>query len=105
MCARILVLGSGGREHALAWRLSRDPEAPEVVVAPGNDGLAQSFRCVTVNEREPAEVVALARREAASLVVVGPEAPLAAGVADALAAAGIAVFGATREASRIESSK
>jgi len=105
MCARILVLGSGGREHALAWRLSRDPEAPEVVVAPGNDGMAQSFRCVTVNEREPAEVVALARREQASLVVVGPEAPLAAGVADALAEAGIAVFGATREASRIESSK
>jgi phosphoribosylamine--glycine ligase len=105
MCARILVLGSGGREHALAWRLSRDPDAPEVVVAPGNDGMAQHFRCVDVRETEPAQVVELARREQASLVVVGPEAPLAAGVADALAAAGIAVFGATAAAARIESSK
>jgi phosphoribosylamine--glycine ligase len=105
MCARILVLGSGGREHALAWRLARDPDRPEVVVAPGNEGQARRFRAVAVNESDPAAVVALARHEAPSLVVVGPEAPLAAGVSDALRAAGFAVSGASRAAARVESSK
>src|SRR5262249_42111445 len=102
---RILVLGSGGREHALAWRLARDPERPEVLVAPGNEGMERSFRRVLVNELDPAAVVEAARAERAGLVVVGPEAPLAAGVADALAAAGIAVSGASRAAARLESSK
>ena len=105
MSHRILVLGSGGREHALAWRLERDPDAPEVVVAPGNDGMAQRFRCVSVNANDPAAVVELARREEPSLVVVGPEAPLAAGVSDALRASGFAVSGASRAAARLESSK
>ena len=105
MSARILVLGSGGREHALAWRLARDPERPEIVVAPGNDGMARSFRCAAVRESDPAAVVELARRESPSLVVVGPEAPLAAGVSDALRAAGFAVSGASRAAARLESSK
>jgi len=105
MSARILVLGSGGREHALAWRLARDPERPEVVVAPGNDGIGRAFRTVAVRETDPAAVVELARREAPALVVVGPEAVLAAGVSDALAAAGFAVFGASRAAARVETSK
>src|SRR5580765_326146 len=105
MSHRILVLGSGGREHALAWRLARDADAPEVVVAPGNDGMAQRFRCVPVNANDPAAVVDLARREQPSLVVVGPEAPLAAGVSDALRASGFAVSGASRAAARLESSK
>jgi phosphoribosylamine--glycine ligase len=105
MSARILVLGSGGREHALAWRLARDPERPEVVVAPGNEGIARSFRCVSVSEQDPAAVVELARRESPELVVVGPEAPLAAGVSDALRAAGFAVSGASRAAAQLESSK
>ena len=105
MPSRILVLGAGGREHALAWRLSRDPDSPDVLVAPGNEGMAQTFRCLPVDVLDPLAVVALAKREAATLVVVGPEAPLAAGVADALEAAGFTVSGAAREPARLESSK
>src|SRR5262245_5353469 len=105
MSRRILVLGSGGREHALAWRLARDPGQPEVVVAPGNEGIGRSFRRSNVRAEDPASVVELARREAVSLVVVGPEAPLAAGVADALASEGFPVAGAAREPAQLESSK
>jgi len=105
MSSRILVLGSGGREHALAWRLARDPDRPEVAVAPGNPGMARAFRCLAVAADDPAAVVELARGERPSLVVVGPEAPLAAGVSDALRAAGFAVSGASRSAARLESSK
>jgi phosphoribosylamine--glycine ligase len=101
---RIVILGCGGREHALAWRLVQDPGV-EVRLAPGNAFAAASFPCIPVCETDAAAVVTLARRERADLVIVGPEAPLAAGVADALAGAGIAVFGPTREAARIESSK
>ncbi len=105
MPSRILVLGAGGREHALAWRLARDPERPEVVVAPGNDGIGRDFRRIEVSELDGPAVVALAHREAPALVVIGPEAPLAAGVSDALGAAGFAVSGASRAAARLESSK
>jgi phosphoribosylamine--glycine ligase len=105
MPARILVLGGGGREHALAWRLARDPERPEVVVAPGNDGIGREFRRLPLSELDAPAVVAAARHEQAALVVIGPEAPLAAGVSDALAAAGIAVSGASRAAAQLESSK
>ncbi len=105
---RILVVGGGGREHALAWKLAAEPGVNEVVVAPGSAAIAAEprVRCVaSVDPLDPAAVVALARREAAELVVIGPEAPLAAGVADALIAAGFAVFGPTAAAARIESSK
>ena len=105
MPKRVLVLGAGGREHALAWRLSRDPEPAELLVAPGNPGIARAFRCLALNPTDPREVVAACRDERIDLVVVGPEQPLAAGVADALAAAGTAVFGPTRAAARIETSK
>jgi phosphoribosylamine--glycine ligase len=100
-----MVLGSGGREHALAWRLARDPERPEVIVAPGNEGMARTFRCAPVAGEDPRGVVDLAREERVDLVVVGPEAPLAAGVADALEAAGVAVSGAAREPAQLETSK
>jgi len=103
--SRILVLGSGGREHALAWRLARDPERPDVLVAPGNDGMARHFRRLELALEDPRAVVELAKREQVSLVVVGPEAPLAAGVADALIEAGLTVSGASRDAARLESSK
>src|SRR5689334_5061043 len=105
MPTRLMVLGSGGREHALAWRLARDPERPEVWVAPGNEGMARTFRAFPVDPGDARAVAEIARREQVDLVVVGPEAPLAAGVADALAAAGIGVSGAARDAARLESSK
>jgi phosphoribosylamine--glycine ligase len=105
---RILVIGGGGREHALAWKLAAEPGVNEIVVAPGSDaiGLEPRVRCVPgLDPLDGAAVVAVARHEAAELVVIGPEAPLAAGVADALLEAGFAVFGPTAGAARIESSK
>jgi phosphoribosylamine---glycine ligase len=105
--ARLLVLGGGGREHALAWKLAREPGVDEVLAAPGSAGIAREprVRVGRVDAMDVAAVVALARAEAVELVVVGPEAPLSVGVADALRAAGIAVFGPDREAARLETSK
>ena len=108
MPTRILIVGGGGREHALAWKLSAEPGVTEVVVAPGSDAIAAEprGRCVAgVDPLDPAAVVALARREAVELVVIGPEGPLAVGVTDALIEAGFAVFGPTAAAARIEASK
>jgi phosphoribosylamine--glycine ligase len=108
MPTRILLVGGGGREHALAWKLGREPGVNEVTVAPGSDAIALESRVRTARDVDPLDgqaLVALARRSAAELVVIGPEAPLAAGVVDALQAAGIATFGPTRAAARIESSK
>ncbi len=104
---RILVLGGGGREHALAWRLAGEAGVEDVICAPGSAGIATTtgVRCAPVDAMDPAAVVALATAEGVDLVVVGPEAPLAAGVADALAAAGVPVFGPTSAAARLETSK
>jgi phosphoribosylamine--glycine ligase len=105
---RILVVGSGGREHALAWKLAAEPGVNEVIVAPGSDAIAREPRVRSVPGVDPldtAAVIAVARREAAELVVIGSEDPLAAGLADALTEAGFAVFGPTAAAARIESSK
>ncbi len=104
---RILVIGSGGREHALAWKLAAEAGVEQVVVAPGSAGIAQTpgVRCVGVDPLNGAAVVALARAESIELVVIGPEAPLAAGVADALEAADVPVFGPDASAARLESSK
>src|SRR4051794_32603448 len=88
----ILLLGSGGREDALAWRLRQSPSCERLIAAPGNPGIARWAQSVALDPCDPSAVVELARRSAADLVVVGPEAPLVAGVADALRAAGIAVF-------------
>ena len=108
MPTRVLIVGGGGREHALAWKLAAEPGVNEVVVAPGSAGIALEPRVRVVPGVDPldgAAMVALARREAIELAVIGPEAPLAAGVADALLEAGVATFGPTRAAARIESSK
>jgi phosphoribosylamine--glycine ligase len=105
---RILIVGGGGREHALAWKLAAEPGVNEVVVAPGSDAIAREPRIVRaagVDPLDPTAVVALARERAVELVVIGPEAPLAAGVADALIDARIPVFGPSAAAARIESSK
>lgn len=102
---RVLVIGSGAREHALVLALSRDPSVTEVCCAPGNAGIASSARTLEVEATSAADVVALARRIDADLVVIGPEVPLVLGVADAVRDAGIACFGPSASAARIEGSK
>ncbi len=96
---RVLLVGSGGREHALAWKLAQSPLLTDLHAAPGNPGIAELATC------HDEDVPALARRLAPDLVVVGPETPLVAGLADELRAAGIAVFGPARAAAQIEGSK
>jgi phosphoribosylamine---glycine ligase len=102
---RVLVIGGGGREHAIARALAADPDVTELHAAPGNPGIAELAELHAVSASDPSDVVRLARHVAAELVVVGPEAPLVAGVADGLRAAGIAVFGPDAAAARVEGSK
>jgi phosphoribosylamine---glycine ligase len=102
---RVLVIGSGGREHALARALARDGDVTGLHVAPGNPGIARIAEVHAVTPADPASVTALAARTGADLVAIGPEAPLVAGVADAVRAAGISCFGPGRAAAMIEGSK
>ena len=102
---RVLLVGGGGREHALAWKLAQSPRLGRLVAAPGNPGVARHAECVAVRDSEVDDLVALAKRESADLVVVGPELPLSLGLADRLRAAGLAVFGPSQAAARLESSK
>ncbi|SPM40298.1 Phosphoribosylamine-glycine ligase, partial [Mycobacterium numidiamassiliense] len=102
---RVLVIGSGAREHALLLALRRDPQVTAVIVAPGNAGTARIAEQHDVDVASGDDVVALAREVAADLVVIGPEVPLVAGVADAVRAAGIVCFGPSADAARIEGSK
>jgi len=101
----ILLLGSGGREDALAWRLRQSPSCGQLIAAPGNPGIARWADCVAIDPCDAAAVVELARRSGTHLVVVGPEAPLVAGVADALREAEIPVFGPNAAAAQLEGSK
>jgi len=101
----ILVLGGGGREHALAWAIKQNPKCDRLIVAPGNAGIAQLAECAALDVLDGAAVVAFCEENAVDFVVIGPEAPLAAGVADALAAAGILAFGPSAAAARLEASK
>jgi phosphoribosylamine--glycine ligase len=101
----ILLLGSGGREDALAWRLRQSPSCGQLIAAPGNPGIARWAECVAIDPCNPGAVVELARDKSIDLVVVGPEAPLVAGVADALREAAIPVFGPSASAARLEGSK
>jgi phosphoribosylamine--glycine ligase len=102
---RVLLIGSGGREHALAEALAADPGVTEIVAAPGNPGIETVASLRPVDPVDPAAVAALAVESAADLVVIGPEAPLVAGVADAVRAKGIPCFGPSAEAARLEGSK
>jgi phosphoribosylamine--glycine ligase len=103
---RVLVVGSGGREHALAWKISRSPEVEQVIAAPGSDAMAQVAECVPeVAVGDVDGLKRLAAKRDVDLVVIGPEAPLAAGVGDRLREAGFAVFGPSAAAARLESSK
>jgi phosphoribosylamine---glycine ligase len=102
---KVLLVGSGGREHALAWKLSQAPQLEELHAAPGNPGIAGLGRCHPVRAEDGEGLLALASSLEADLVVVGPEAPLVAGVADDLRHSGIAVFGPSAAAARIEGSK
>jgi phosphoribosylamine---glycine ligase len=105
MTSRVLLLGSGGRESALALSLARSASVGELIVAPGNPGVAEFAATEPLTTLEPSRILELATRVAPDLVVVGPEAPLVSGAADALRAQGIAVFGPDAEAARIEGSK
>ncbi len=105
MADRVLVVGAGGREHALAWRLARSPSVGEVVTAPGNPGTAALGANVDVDVTDPEAVADVAEQIGADLVVVGPEAPLVAGVVDALDKRGVPAFGPHAGAARIEGSK
>jgi phosphoribosylamine--glycine ligase len=102
---KVLVVGSGGREHALAWKLAQSPVVEEVHAAPGNPGIAAIGRCHPIRAEDGESLLELARTLSAGLVVVGPEAPLAAGIGDTLRRGGVAVFGPSAAAARIESSK
>jgi phosphoribosylamine---glycine ligase len=104
---KVLVIGGGGREHALAWKLAQSRRVTEVLVAPGNAGTAREARCrnVAIPAEEIASLVEFARGEGIGLTVVGPEGPLAAGIVDAFTAAGLRCFGPTRQAAQLEASK
>ena len=102
---KLLVIGSGGREHALAWKLTQSPRVSKVYVAPGNAGTALEEGLENVNITAHAELIEFVRREQIALTVVGPEAPLAAGIVDDFTAAGLKIFGPTRAAAQLESSK
>src|SRR5690554_772996 len=101
----VLLIGSGGREHALAWKLAASPLLTKLYAAPGNPGIAKEAELVALDVVDHAAVIAFCLERSVDLVVVGPEGPLVAGIADDLRTAGIKVFGPAREAARLEGSK
>ena len=102
---KVLVVGGGGREHALAWKLAQSPRLTRLYAAPGNPGIAAHADCVPIRDTALDELVALARRERVELAVIGPELPLSLGLRDRLSDAGVSVFGPSQAAARLESSK
>jgi phosphoribosylamine---glycine ligase len=102
---KVLILGSGGREHALAWAVKRSERVTEVVCAPGNGGMAQIARCVPADLKDLNSMIAVVEAEQPGLIIVGPELPLSLGIVDALQERGLRVFGPTRAAAMLESSK
>jgi phosphoribosylamine---glycine ligase len=102
---KILIIGSGGREHALMWKLRESQQMEEIYCAPGNPGIAREAECLPVNLSSPREILAVAQKVKADLTVVGPEAPLVAGVVDEFEQAGLAIIGPTKAAASLEGSK
>jgi phosphoribosylamine---glycine ligase len=102
---KILIVGSGGREHALGWKLSQSPLVTDILAAPGNPGLAQLGRCIAIKADDANELAALAAREQVDLVVIGPEGAAAAGLGDRLAQLGVPCFGPSKAAAELEASK
>ena len=102
---RVLVIGSGGREHALVWKIHQSPELTSLHAAPGSSAIADLAQCHDVKANDVDGLVALARAESIDLVVVGPEDPLAAGISDRLREAGVSTFGPSAAAARLEGSK
>ncbi|MBD9622177.1 phosphoribosylamine--glycine ligase [Ensifer sp. ENS06] len=102
---KVLLIGSGGREHALAWKIAQSPKLTKLYAAPGNPGIAEEAEIIAVDTDDHAAVADFCRKEAIDFVVVGPEGPLVAGIADVLRAAGIAVFGPSAAAAQLEGSK
>ncbi len=102
---KVLIIGAGGREHALAWAIARSPRVDEVVCAPGNAGIAQAARCVPADVAHLDSMLAVVADEQPDLVVIGPELPLSLGLADALTERGVRVFGPSRAAAQLEASK
>src|SRR5204863_6427066 len=98
---RVLLIGGGGREHALAWKLSREEPDLELIAAPGNPGIAELGECVPINVLDIERLERFAREHAVDLTIVGPEAPLEAGIVDRFRAAGLPIFGPTRAAAEI----
>src|SRR5690348_9485963 len=95
---RVLIVGGGGREHALAWKFKRDDPAVEIIAAPGNPGIAELGECVPISATDIESLVRVATERKVDLTVVGPEAPLAAGIVDRFRADGLPIFGPTRAA-------
>ena len=102
---KVLLIGGGGREHALAWKLKQSPRVTKIWCAPGNAGIAAEAECVNVDSGDVTAMVALAEKIRPDLTVVGPELPLVNGIADAFAARNWAIVGPTREAAKLEGSK
>ncbi|MCL4854516.1 MAG: phosphoribosylamine--glycine ligase, partial [Bryobacteraceae bacterium] len=102
---KILVIGGGGREHALAWKLAQSPATSKLYAAPGNPGIATLAECVPANVTDPDCLLAIAESAGIDLTVVGPEAPLAAGVVDVFRSRGLPIVGPIQSAARLESSK
>lgn len=102
---KVLIVGSGGREHALAWKLAQSPKISQLYCAPGNAGIGEYASCVPLQADDLSGIVAWAQQEAIDLVVVGPELPLTLGLVDALSAVDIKAFGPTAKAAELEGSK
>ena len=102
---KVMIVGSGGREHALTWKIAQSPKVDKIYCVPGNGGMAQLAECVPMEVTDIAGIVAFAQENGIDLAVVGPEVPLVAGMADALTAAGIRTFGPNQKCAQFEGSK